>query len=215
MWQSVFYVVLPRTGSDDPVGCGSARWSERVAGELIGSFYGTIECAVCLFEPGVPGMRDYVNGIVLIGIELIGDVDCNSRTGSPVSCVRTVGTGGMGCDTSESIGSVLRTDNSGVGIFELGGPDRKRCVSSVVSARTGSDVSIDDIVWGLETGDPVGCVSPGWTGGVECGDYGGLLPSTRPGPMSQSPNLVVRLDRMVRSTGSWSVGPVRTAILVA
>ena len=40
-------------------------------------------------------------------------------------------------------------------------------MSSVVSARTGSDVSIDDFVWGSGTGDSIGCVSPAWTGGVE------------------------------------------------
>ena len=46
-------------------------------------------------------------------------------------------------------------------------------MSSVVSTQTGSDLSIDDIVWVSRTGDTVGCASTGWTGGVECGDYGG------------------------------------------
>ena len=37
-------------------------------------------------------------------------------------------------------------------------------------------VSVQDglEVWNVAImGDPVGCVSTGWTGGVECGDYGG------------------------------------------
>ena len=85
-------VVSPRTGSDDPVGCSSARWSERVEGDLIGSLDGTIVCDVCLSVQGVSAMWDYVNGIVLPRTgsdELNGDVDCNSGTGGPVSCVRT------------------------------------------------------------------------------------------------------------------------------
>ena len=43
----------------------------------------------------VQAMWDYVNGIVLPRTgsdELNGDVDCNSGTGGPVSCVRTGGT---------------------------------------------------------------------------------------------------------------------------
>ena len=51
-------------------------------------------------------------------------------------------------------------------------------VSSIVSSRTGSDVSFDDIVWVSGTGDPVGCVSTRWTAGVECGDYGGTVALT-------------------------------------
>ena len=39
----------------------------------------------------------------------------------------------------------------------------------------------DNIVWVSRTGDPVGCVSTGWTGGVECGDYGGTVALTRAG----------------------------------
>ena len=51
-------------------------------------------------------------------------------------------------------------------LSEPGEPDVGRCVSSVVLPRTVSDVSMDDIVWVLRTGEPVGCVSTGWIGGV-------------------------------------------------
>ena len=55
---------------------------------------------------------------------------------------------------------------------ETGKPDMGRYVSSVVSTRTGSDVSIDDIVWVSGTGDLVGCVSTGWTEACLCDMFG-------------------------------------------
>ena len=175
MWESVISVVSPQTGSDEPVGidgcesgtselvgCVSACWSERVDGddyELIGSIDGTTVSDVCLSEPGEPAMWQFVDGIVSPRTgsdEPIGIYDCNSRTSGPVSCVSTSGTGSTGCDAYESIGSVLCTYNSGVCISEPGEPDMGRCVSSVVLARTGSDVSVDDIGLGF------GNWWPGW-----------------------------------------------------
>ena len=60
-------------------------------------------------------------------------------------------------------------------ISEPGEPDIWRYVFGGVSPRTGSDVSISDIVCASETGDPVGCVR---TGGMEGDDYGGTVALT-------------------------------------
>ena len=165
---------MPQTGCDelvdhdgcesrtcDPVGCVGTHWSGRVEGddyELIGNVNGTTVGDVCISEAEGPVMWECSDGVVL------------PQTGSD----DPFGDHGER-DAFKLIGKILGTYLNGVCLSEPDDPDVGRCVSSIVSPRTMSDVSMHDIVCVLRTGEPVGCVSTGLSGGVYCYDYEGTV----------------------------------------